>query len=123
MLSLASLDDYQSLKPDAWGIPSISKESIAGRRDGIRDGLDLVLMPGVAFDETFGRLGHGKGYYDYFLARYKKETGKSPLLVALAFGEQLLGKGEVPMDVMDWPVDIIVTGDGGCLRRRDLLPN
>ena len=123
MLSLSSLSDYQSLQPDAWGIPTISTDSILTRGDGMKEGLDLIVMPGVAFDETFGRLGHGKGYYDYFLARYKKATGRSPLLVALAFKEQMLGGGEVPVDVTDWLVDVIVTGDGRCLRRVDMLPN
>jgi len=72
MLSIGSLIDYRSMEPDSWGIPSIPKHSLQHRKNGLEDeGLDLIIMPGVAFDEGFGRLGHGKGYYDYFLARYK----------------------------------------------------
>ncbi|KAF8541317.1 5-formyltetrahydrofolate cyclo-ligase [Trichophaea hybrida] len=122
MLALSSLDDYRSLQPDSWGIPTIPKETIASRKNALTEeaGLDLIVMPGVAFDESFKRLGHGKGYYDYFLTRYHeaKEEGKMPVLVALALKEQMLGKDEVPVDISDWLVDIIVTGDGRCLRRQ-----
>jgi 5-formyltetrahydrofolate cyclo-ligase len=122
MLALSSLDDYRSLQPDSWGIPTIPNETIASRGNALTEEgtLDLIVMPGVAFDETFKRLGHGKGYYDYFLTRYHevKEKGQIPVLVALALKEQMLGKDEVPVDVSDWLVDIIVTGDGKCLRRQ-----
>ncbi|KAG0637347.1 hypothetical protein HOY80DRAFT_1051918 [Tuber brumale] len=128
MLSLHSLADYQSFKPDNWGIPTIPNDSIAARHNCLENeesGLDLIVMPGVVFDEGFRRLGHGKGYYDYFLARYKrvfdgdgvKRKGKMPILVALALKEQLFEDGTVPVDVSDWPMDVIISGDGRLLRR------
>lgn len=30
-------------------------------------GLDLILVPAVAFDASFNRLGHGKGFYDRYI--------------------------------------------------------
>jgi len=90
MLSLHSLADYQSFKPDNWGIPTIPGDSISARRnclEGEESGLDLIVMPGVAFDEGFKRLGHGKGYYDYFLARYERVLN----------GDGVRGKGRIPI--------------------------
>jgi 5-formyltetrahydrofolate cyclo-ligase len=86
MFALRSQEDLDSLKRDSWGIPTLTKDSLGGREnafgglglsraDETRDedsfeGLDLVLMPGMAFDHAHGRLGHGKGFYDRFLQRY-----------------------------------------------------
>lgn len=48
--------------------------------------LDLVVVPGVAFDKKGNRLGRGKGYYDRFLRRLPA----SSRTVGLAFGFQIL---------------------------------
>jgi 5-formyltetrahydrofolate cyclo-ligase len=84
MVELHSLNDFETLESDKWNIPTPSKESLSSRANsfggkGLSDGedteptgeagLDLIVMPGMAFDSSFGRLGHGKGFYDYFLRR------------------------------------------------------
>jgi 5-formyltetrahydrofolate cyclo-ligase len=82
MVELQSMSDFDTLKPDKWGIPTPDSDSIAsrancfggngitnGNMEAASEGLDLILMPGMAFDTSFGRLGHGKGFYDYFLSR------------------------------------------------------
>ncbi|TCD63492.1 5,10-methenyltetrahydrofolate synthetase [Steccherinum ochraceum] len=75
--------------------------------------LDLILMPGVAFDHSLSRLGHGKGYYDRFITRYTAlHNGRKLLLVALALREQILEAGKVPVGENDWKVDVIVGPDG-----------
>lgn len=50
------------------------------------DDLDLVIVPGVAFDKKGNRLGRGKGCYDYFLKRLHHETPA----IGLAFDFQIL---------------------------------
>lgn len=84
MLALESLEEYESLKPDNWGIPSLSPDRVSSKLNCLgghgvpadysdttqMPGLDMVVMPGMAFGERFRRLGHGKGYYDNFLKRY-----------------------------------------------------
>ncbi|MGI4794092.1 MAG: 5-formyltetrahydrofolate cyclo-ligase, partial [Janthinobacterium lividum] len=91
MLQLRDMQDYASLKPDKWGIPSLDKTSVSERRNcfgakglthgrvtaAAKDGLEVVLVPCVAFDRKLNRLGHGKGYYDSFLARYSANFSAS----------------------------------------------
>lgn len=81
MLALNSMAEFESLQPDKWGIPSLQATQIPGRRNCFdATGLDLIVMPGMAFDQGFRRLGHGKGYYDHFLTRYSKWSNKMPFL-------------------------------------------
>lgn len=76
--------------------------------------IELVVMPGLAFDASGRRLGRGGGYYDKFIEvcrRRAREHGwPPPLLVALAFRAQMME--QVPVDDLDQPVDLIVTADG-----------
>ncbi len=74
--------------------------------EGIRDGFDLIVVPGMAFDENGRRLGMGYGYYDRFLSLL---SGKTPV-VGLAFSSQMVP--EVPVESWDVPVDVVVTEHG-----------
>ena len=65
--------------------------------------LDLIMVPGVAFDRRGGRTGHGKGYYDKLLEHARRETP----LVALAFECQLFD--EIPMQPHDIFMDKVIT--------------
>ena len=68
------------------------------------DALDLVVVPGVAFDASGRRLGRGRGHYDATLARLRPGTAR----VGLAFEEQVVER--VPVDPHDVPLDVVVTG-------------
>lgn len=65
--------------------------------------LDLVMVPGVAFDRVGGRTGHGKGYYDKLLQHARLDAP----LVALAFECQMFD--QIPVDTHDIYMDKIVT--------------
>jgi 5-formyltetrahydrofolate cyclo-ligase len=65
--------------------------------------LDLVMVPGVAFDRTGARMGHGKGYYDKLLKHARPDAP----LVALAFECQLFP--EIPTAAHDIFMDKILT--------------
>ena len=63
--------------------------------------IDLIAVPGVAFDRKGNRLGRGGGYYDRLL------DGFSGLSAAVAFDFQILP--QVPAEPHDRPVERIVT--------------
>jgi 5-formyltetrahydrofolate cyclo-ligase len=65
--------------------------------------LDVVMVPGVAFDRRGGRMGHGKGYYDKLLQHARPDTP----LVALAFECQFFP--EIPVAPHDIFMDKIIT--------------
>lgn len=67
--------------------------------------LDVVLVPGVAFDRHGGRVGHGKGYYDKLLGNVRSDTR----LIGLAFECQMVDA--VPVQTHDIRMDMVVTED------------
>jgi len=67
------------------------------------DDIDLVVVPGVAFDRKNIRLGRGHGYYDRFLSGLPKRTKT----IGLAFDFQVLE--DLPQDPHDVPVSKIIT--------------
>ncbi|KAJ3875021.1 hypothetical protein F5051DRAFT_72672 [Lentinula edodes] len=108
-LKVENQNDLDALPSGKWGIREPSYESDAGPRvNAMEAGLDLILVPGVAFDRSMSRLGHGKGYYDRYIARYIASGRPRPLLVALALREQLLDS-TIPVGEHDCKMDMIIT--------------
>jgi 5-formyltetrahydrofolate cyclo-ligase len=66
--------------------------------------VDVVIVPGVAFDRRGGRVGYGGGFYDRLFSR-----APAVPTVAVAFAVQLVD--EVPEGRSDRRVDAIVTED------------
>lgn len=65
--------------------------------------LDLIMVPGVAFDRRGGRTGHGKGYYDKLLEHSRPDAP----LIGIAFECQLFPK--IPMMEHDIYMDRVIT--------------
>lgn len=68
--------------------------------------LDIILVPGLAFDRRGNRLGRGRGYYDRFLT----QAGLDGLTIGIAFSVQMLDN--VPTGPDDCPVDMLATDAG-----------
>jgi 5-formyltetrahydrofolate cyclo-ligase len=68
--------------------------------------IDVVLVPGIAFDDAGHRLGRGRGYYDRFLRSMETASSSYPLLLGVCFDFQKVSS--VPVDVNDIPVDSII---------------
>lgn len=65
--------------------------------------IDLIIVPGLAFDRTCMRLGYGGGYYDRLLSKRNKNT----IAVAVGFNFQIIDN--VPFSSYDQKVDLIIT--------------
>jgi 5-formyltetrahydrofolate cyclo-ligase len=103
-LELFHLESMDELETGMYRIlePKAELRTIAAKKVQPED-LDLIMVPGVAFDKNGGRTGHGKGYYDKLLEHAKPETP----LVGIAFECQLFP--EIPCGDHDIYMDKVVT--------------
>ena len=73
-----------------------------GETNQIWPELDLILVPGMAFDNEGHRLGRGKGYYDRFLKHYPCSCK-----LGICFPYQI--QQEIPVDEFDVTLDSIIS--------------
>ena len=67
---------------------------------------NILLIPLVAFDKYFNRLGYGGGFYDRYLERVSKK--EKILKIGLAFSFQKIKK--IPLNKYDMKLDFVITG-------------
>ncbi len=93
------VSNFKQLEPTVFGL----REPLAALPE-YTGPLDIVFVPGVAFDRRKNRLGYGAGFYDAFLA------GEKARKIALAFACQLVES--IPAQNHDIRMDLIVTENG-----------
>ena len=65
--------------------------------------IDVVIIPGLAFDRSGGRIGFGEGYYDTLLA----ELPKNSLLIGVGYSFQILSS--IHQDFWDMKLQKVIT--------------
>ena len=104
LLELFHLESMDELSVGMYRIlePKAELRTLSAKQVQVED-IDLIMVPGVAFDRRGGRTGHGKGYYDKLLEHARPDTP----LVALAFECQMFP--EIPMQEHDVFMDKVIT--------------
>ena len=113
---------YQNWPKNKWNIPEPPDTVIL--KTAQPGDIDLLIVPGLAFDHYGNRLGQGKGYYDRFIARMCGSEAPSPKLVAVALqcqfirdnsdtsqnnnGDVVRTERTIPVHEHDFPVNWII---------------
>lgn len=95
-LTLSYLDSMEDLCEGAFGIPEPRVVKVCPDSS-----IELVIVPGLGFDQSGGRIGYGKGYYDRVFARL------DAVKTALCYDFQLIDK--VCTEEHDVAMDFIIT--------------
>lgn len=116
-LELFHLEDMSELELGMYKIlePRADLRDVESKKVNVEE-LDLIMVPGVAFDSKGGRTGHGKGYYDKLLQYARPD---SPL-VAIAFDSQMFP--EIPVEKHDVYMNKVVTQSEIYLGQRESNP-
>lgn len=92
----SEITNFNELKPGKSGI----LEPVAIKKTGYGE-IDLIIVPGIAFDKKGHRVGYGYGMYDKLLKKIKCKK------IGLAFSMQIAK--EIPKEEYDVAVDKIIT--------------
>jgi len=99
MEAVAVTDPGRDLVAGHWDIP----EPRRGLPPADPAAIDVVFVPGSAFDPAGGRMGYGGGFYDTYLARLRPDATR------IGIGYDLQVVERVPREAHDLGVDLVVT--------------
>lgn len=103
LMNAVKINNFENMIESRYGILEPKKEEpFINPND-----LDLIVVPGVAFDKNGGRVGYGAGYYDRYFKRIDKQNRLRVTKFALIYDFQLID--EVPTDEEDVLVDAVLT--------------
>lgn len=103
------ITSLNELKKGSFDIPEPDNDIVTHEKEG------LIIMPGLAFDKAFSRVGYGGGYYDRYLHKYTEL-----IKVAVCFDFQILDEDIIESEPLDLKPDMIVT-EKRILKRTNIL--
>ena len=108
------VDDLERLERHRFGMLQPLARGVGVASPGPEHGVDLVLMPGLAFDRDGARLGFGAGHYDRsFGPRRERPELAMPILCGVCFARYLQPRpGIIPMLAHDLAMDFVLTEQG-----------
>ncbi len=97
-LKLLPYQGKESVQRGTFGIwePIVTPESVSVEKE-----IDLIIVPGVAFDRQLNRLGRGKGFYDRLLTQLN--------IPKLGVGFSFQVREQIPVDPFDQKLDMLIT--------------
>ena len=95
-LICCQVDDFGKMNYSCFGILEPNEEISCEVSK-----IDIIIVPGIAFDKKGNRIGYGKGYYDTLLKKAKCPK------IALAYDFQIVPT--IKTDKWDVPVDKVIT--------------
>lgn len=97
-MNFIKITNLSNLVKNQYGILEPIGNEIVNKKQ-----LDLLIVPLVAYDKDYNRLGYGGGYYDRFLMDYQGQT------IGLAFSFQKVQ--HLAIEDYDLPLDMIITDE------------
>lgn len=126
LMELRRIQGMQDVQHGRWGILEPAVHTEVWERERWTD-IDLVIVPGLAYDLQGGRIGYGGGYYDRFAGEVRARVLASklsdkpeqmtdqvtePVYAGLVLPGQLLPAGEIPMEPQDFRLNLLFTEHG-----------
>lgn len=90
------ITEKTKFKPGAFSVDEPTDSQIADLSE-----IDVVIVPGIAFDRTGNRVGFGKGCYDMFLQNSRA--------IKAGFCYEFQLADEIPADKHDIKMDYVIT--------------
>lgn len=107
-MTLYEISGWSQLAAGAYGLLEPNPALSSKLAD---EAIDMVCVPGLAFDGEGGRLGYGAGYYDRLAEELNLADGnKRPQWIGASFSAQIVER--VPMEPHDLRLDGLVTENG-----------
>lgn len=107
-MRLLAMNDAEDEERGSWGIPEPRAELPEWPETKLGD-IDVVLVPGLSFDLSGGRMGYGGGFYDRLAQRFLAADA-TPAYWGLAFNAQVVE--EVPMEPHDFRLELLIAPTG-----------